>query len=253
MIRNSVDLGVKCLNLTKNNKRIFIEAVPSTRVSLITMSDEIFNKLKADEVTAKCVSTVGNTSSWQFTTEDDKRYTFVCEVENPLRLTKSIVIFDYAEREFIVLPQLNILDNVMGSGRLRLNGCYGISNYSPGNTNITVGKTFSVDGSALRYLPTIKGPFKIETCALFLNGLFNIPEDNEVYFKYNNYNIRKTITRCCIFYKLGKVGDIFTDPDKYLFTIRTLDQVHPDKFGLFNNSDINGADIVDKTLYFTLG
>lgn len=249
----STDLGVKYMSLTKNNKRVCIEAIPSTRLSLVTMSDDIFNKLKADEVNAKCVSTIGDTSGWQLTTEDAKRYTFISEIENPLRLTKSLVVFDNDTNEFIVIPQLNMLDNVMGSGRIKLNGCYGVSNYRAGNAQVTIGKAFGIDNNSIVPFPDIVGPFKIETCALFLNGLFSLPDDNEVYFNYNDFSIRKTITRCCVFYKLGKVGNIFKDFTKYMFTVKTLDQVHPDKYGLLNNSDVSGSELANRTLYFTLG
>jgi hypothetical protein len=252
-MRISVDLGIKCINLTNGNKDMAIEAVPTTRLSLITMSDDVFNKLKTDEVTQGCTSTLGNSTNWDFDTEAAKRYTFVCEVENPLRKSKSVILFDNVPCEFIILPHLSLLDNVMGSGRLRLNGCYSINNYIPGDTNVTVGKSFSIDNVALKMFPDLAGPVKFETTALLLNGLFHLPDDNEIVYKYNDYNIRRTITRCCIFYKMGKVGDIFKDYDKHMFTVKTLDQTHPDKYGLLNNCQVVGKEIENKTLYFTLG
>lgn len=252
-MNSDINLFNKSLKFVNGDRVMRVDAVPSKRLSLIIIPDSYINELKNTDITNLATSTNGNTTNWTLDPIMTNNYTIVGEIHNPIRYSRSTIIFDNVAGEFIIIPSLNLLDYVVMSGKVKLNSCYTISNYKREVDEVIVSKGFDIDNGKLIPFPKLKGNINFETYALYLSGIFNIPDDNAIEPQYGNISLKRAVTKCVIFHKLGKVDDIFTDHEDRIFTVKTLAQTHPDLFGVFENIRCTGKDLKGYNLYITLG
>lgn len=249
---NGVNLRNKSLKFTSGGKDIRVDAIPSKALSLVIIPDEYLTQLKNDDITKLASSTNTNTTNWNLHASVSNDYKIIGEIHNPIRYSRSTVLFDNVCKEFIIIPSLKLLNYIPTTTKVSLNSCYTISNYKRMNDETTVSKSFDVTNSDLIEFPELKGNINFETYALYLNGIFNIPDDNAVEPQFGNISIKRAITKCVIFHKLGKIDDIFLDADDKIFTVKTLAQTHPDLFGVFDNIRCRGKELKGYNLYITL-